>query len=324
MKSKVKFNFNLVRNPRALSMLGQSGAILGFELNELVKLSKNDYFVITADYGIPAGASRFKTLLPNNYINCGIAEQNMIGVAAGIASNGATSIAVAQACFISMRSFEQIRQYCGYMNLPIIMIGVSSGFALQFFGNTHYALEDVSLMNLIPNVRVYTPSDALSAIHCFHLALKSNNPSYIRCTGGIRTQIIYHNLNEISGSFKKHGSGNELAIISSGSISSNAIKAKNLLDYEENISVFDIFDFKGLDQGFFDEISLFSKVLIIEEHSSENGIGDYIKKKLKGVKITVQQPNIPVFGHQVGTREFQLNRFGLDTDGLANIIKLFI
>ena len=88
----------------------------------------------------------------------------MIGVAAGFASRGATSIAIAQACFITMRSFEPIRQYCGYMNFPIIMIGVSSGFALQFFGNTHYALEDVALMHLVSNIKILTPSDGLSAI----------------------------------------------------------------------------------------------------------------------------------------------------------------
>lgn len=319
-----KIDHELKRNARALSMLGQSGAILGFELISLANLGFDDYFVTTADYGNPAGASRFQNLYPENFINCGIAEQNMIGVAAGLASTGSVSLAVAQACFLTMRSFEPIRQYCGYMELPIILIGVSSGFALQFFGNSHYALEDVALMRLMPSMQIYTPSDAISAIHCFHMAVASHKPSYIRCTGEGRLPIVYNTLDEISGAYCKHFGGNTIAIVSSGAITSNALRAVREADLSDTVTLFDIFESTGLDNKIFEELANFKKIIVLEEHDSNSGIGDLIRKQLTALRIAVEQPKVPVYGHSVGTREHLLKQYGLDIEGITNFIKRFV
>lgn len=319
-----KIDQEFKRNARALSMLGQSGAILGSELISLAGLGDDDYFLTTADYGNPAGASRFQTLYPKNFINCGIAEQNMIGVAAGLASTGSVSLAVAQACFLTMRSFEPIRQYCGYMQLPIILIGVSSGFALQFFGNSHYALEDIALMRLMPNMQIYTPSDAISAIHCFHMAVASQKPSYIRCTGEGRLPVIYNSLHELSGAFCKHFMGSTVAVVSSGAITSNALKAVRDANLSSTITLFDIFDCRGLDDEFLEELANFKKIIVLEEHDSNSGIGDLLRKRLSALSISVEQPKVPVYGHSVGTREHLLKQYGLHTEGIANFITRFV
>ena len=119
---------------KILSRLGQNAAAFSVGLIEKQE-SGDEIYVISADMSEPVGLGRFKSRYPLNFINIGIAEQNMIGVAAGMVSEGKKVIVDAQACFISMRSCEQIRQFMGYMKYNIIAVGISSGFALTFFGN---------------------------------------------------------------------------------------------------------------------------------------------------------------------------------------------
>ena len=157
-------------NSKIFSKLGQNGAAFGIGLIDFQKSNLNTY-VVSADMSKPVGLDRFKLTYPENFFNVGIAEQNLIGVAAGLASEGKKVIANAQACFISMRSCEQIRQYMGYMSLNIIAVGISSGFALTYFGNTHYCIEDISIMKSIPGVTILSPSDAGQAAKALYLSL---------------------------------------------------------------------------------------------------------------------------------------------------------
>ena len=158
-------------NPRVYFRLGQSGSIFGMELME--QAGNYPFKVLSSDMSVVAGLDRFKKEYPDNFYNVGIAEQNLLGVAAGLDSEGFKTIAVAQACFISMRSFEQVRQYLGYMGGKVMCVGINSGFSLTFFGNTHYAIEDLALMRSIPNMTVLSPADAGEAVKLFDAALKS-------------------------------------------------------------------------------------------------------------------------------------------------------
>ena len=125
-------------NVKLLSMVGQGGSAFGITLMELMK-KRDDIMVLSADMSTPAGLDKFKASYPDHFMNVGIAEQNMIGIAAGLADEGYKVICVAQACFITMRCFEQVRQYTGYMGIPMVLIGIGSGLSLQYMGNTHYA-----------------------------------------------------------------------------------------------------------------------------------------------------------------------------------------
>ena len=166
------------------SKLGQNGACFGIGLMEKQK-SGEDIFVISADMSEPVGLGRFKKTYPNNFVNIGIAEQNMIGVAAGMASEGKNKVD-AQACFLSMRSCEQVRQFMGYMKYNIIAVGISSGFALTFFGNTHYAIEDLSIMRSVPGLTILSPSDAGQAVKAIIASIEINKPVYLRANRSIK------------------------------------------------------------------------------------------------------------------------------------------
>ena len=111
MENKVNF--------KLMSMAGQGGSVFGISLMELMG-QRNDLMVLSSDMSTPAGLDKFKAAYSDHFMNMGIAEQNMIGTAAGLAEEGYKPICVAQACFITMRSFEQVRQYCGYMQIPMV------------------------------------------------------------------------------------------------------------------------------------------------------------------------------------------------------------
>ena len=117
-------------------MAGQGGSAFGIALINLVQ-ERSDLMVLSSDMSTPAGLDKFKAVYPDHFMNMGIAEQNMIGTAAGLTEEGVKTISVAQASFITMRSFEQVRQYCGYMEVPLVIVGIGSGLSLQYMGNTH-------------------------------------------------------------------------------------------------------------------------------------------------------------------------------------------
>lgn len=268
MEKNTKFN------ARIYSKLGQSGSIFGLSLIDQVK--NYSIKVLSADMSSPAGIDRFKTMYPDDFYNVGIAEQNLIGIAAGLASEGFKSIATAQAAFISMRSFEQVRQFMGYMQNNMIVIGISSGFALTFFGNTHYALEDLNLMRGVPNIIVLSPADAGEAVKAFEAALEINLPVYIRLTGSLNNPIVYkEDFNFKIGNANIIREGCDIALIGTGSMVHMAIKAAELLKQKEDISttVIDMNTLKPLDTMILDKIKNHKLIVTVEEHSIIGGLG---------------------------------------------------
>ena len=177
-------------NARILSKFGESGAVFGVGALELVK-DYPELLILSADMSMVAGLERFKNTYPDHFFNTGIAEQNLIGMSAGLVSENRKVVVVAQACFISMRSFEQIRQYCGYMKFPLIIVGINAGFSLTFMGNTHYAIEDMGIIRCIPGMTIISPSDAGQALKAFYASWTLNKPVYIRFTGGLNCPVIY-------------------------------------------------------------------------------------------------------------------------------------
>jgi transketolase len=262
-------------NSKLLSMFGQGGSMFGVTLFEAMK-ENNKIMVLSSDVSSPAGLDKFKAAYPDNFMNMGIAEQNMIGAAAGLTDNGFKTIAVAQSCFISMRSFEPIRQYLGYMESKQILVGFGSGFSLQFFGNTHYALEDISLMRTVPGMTVVAPCDCLEAVKVLEAALEYDAPIYIRLFGGTGIPLVYNeDFDYEIGKSIKLKDGHDIQLVATGSMVSVALKVAEQLD-EENVkaSVIDMHTIKPLDQDAFDnDVSL---IVSLEEHRVVGGLGDAI------------------------------------------------
>lgn len=289
-------------NARTFSRLGQSGSIFGMGLLDLIKTNP-EILVLSSDMSRPAGLERFKTQYPDNFYNVGIAEQNLLGIAAGLASENRQVIVTAQAAFLSMRSCEQMRQYLGYMKFNIIAIGISAGFALTFFGNTHYAIEDMSVLHAIPGITILSPSDAGQAYKAFFAAAQLNKPVYMRLTGTLNNPVVYtDDYDFVIGKSIQIKDGKEVAVFATGSMVYSVLQAAELLEEKGlSIGVADVHTIKPLDKESITK-KLDSKLLVsVEEHSIIGGLGGAMAEFLAeeasappllrlGVKDTFSKP----------------------------------
>lgn len=266
-------------NVKMFSMAGQGGSAFGISLINLMK-ERDNLMVLSSDMSTPAGLDKFKASYPDHFMNMGIAEQNMIGTAAGLTEEGFRAICVAQACFITMRSFEQVRQYAGYMKLPLIIIGIGSGLSLQYMGNTHYAIEDIALMKTIPGMVVLAPCDALEAMKALEFAVNYDGPVYIRLFGGTGIPSVYNQDYEYKmGEGIKLQDGKDVQIIATGSMVLTAMQTADLLRADGlEVSVTNMHTIKPLDSSAIE----FEKQLIVtvEEHSVIGGLGSSVADSL--------------------------------------------
>ena len=313
---------------RATAKLGQAGAFFGVGVFESPKV--HEVMILSADMANPAGMRKFYTSFPERFYNVGISEQNLIGVAAGLANEGHSVIASAQACFISMRSFEQVRQYCGYMKLPLVLVGVSSGFALTFFGNTHYALEDIGLMSSIPGMVVVSPADCTQALKLAQMVIGREHPIYIRCTGTPGLKPVY------TDDFKfQIGKANTIisaddntnvAVFGCGSILSQlkevVIEINQLKDHR--LALFDMHTLSPIDKSCLENALSYDTWISVEEHFVSSGLGSILSNFISSNKVK----NKPTL-HKIGVKDqfvtpgdyqYLLKSNNLDKQSLLNEI----
>lgn len=302
-------------NVKLLSMAGQGGSAFGIGLMSLIE-KHPEIVVLSSDMSTPAGLDKFKAAYPDKFINVGIAEQNMIGIAAGLADEGYKPICVAQACFITMRSFEQIRQYCGYMNIPLILVGIGSGLSLQYMGNTHYSIEDMALMRAIPEMTVVAPCDALEAMKAIEAAVTYKGAVYIRLFGGTGVPALYQENYEFEiGKAVFIRDGKDIEIIATGSMAVIAMKVADALG-EEGVSaaVVNMHTIKPIDK----EAICFDKKLIvtIEEHNVVGGLGSAVEDVLSSHSTNPRVLKIGIDDRfmQVGSYQYLLEQCGLSVE----------
>ena len=227
---------------RTCSMLGQRGSIFGQAVLEAAKEDEK-FILMTADLATLSGMSKYIDNNPGQFYNMGIAEQNMIGVAAGLAAEGFHPCATTYATFITMRSCEQIRHFCGYMKEKIIVVGSGAGLSQGFAGNTHYTIEDLAVMRSIPNLKILSPADGASAVKLFELACKEQGAVYMRLTGNLNCPMVYREENEFKiGKANLLKEGGDVVIYAVGTMVSAAMKSAALLE-EKGVSatVYDMF-----------------------------------------------------------------------------------
>lgn len=311
-------------NSRAWFRLGQSGAIFGIAAPELRE--KYPLKILSADMSVPAGLDRYKGMYPDDFYNVGIAEQNLIGMSAGMASEGFRVVAEAQAAFITMRSFEQVRQYLGYMEIPVITVGINAGFALTYFGNTHYAIEDIGLMRQIPGMTVLSPADAGEAVKCFEAALALDKPVYIRLTGGLQNPIVYKDDFEyVIGKLNcVYHEGCEVTIFATGSMVYQSIEAaKSLSEEGIGIRVIDVHTLKPFNSGLISHYADSKLLVAVEEHSVNGGLGTVIGESLleQGMSSRFVKVGVDDRFSKVGDYDYLLQEHGLTASQIAERIK---
>lgn len=278
-------------NARAWSRLGSRGVFGQAILS--VGADHPEIMVITADLGNSSGLDRFKATYPERFLNIGIAEQNMIGVAAGLAKEGYNVFATSFAPFISMRASEQIRMNLGYMKLNVKAVAIGSGVVMGFLGNSHYGLEDAAVMRAIPGLTVVCPADCAEIVKTVYAAAKFNGPMYIRLTGGPNNPIVYDTEYELTiGKAIRLREGSDVTFIANGTMVHEVLEAAKLLEAENiSASVINMHTLKPLDTAAIDEALITTKAIItVEEHSVIGGLGAAVAEYTS--KLNYRRPQL--------------------------------
>lgn len=312
------------KNIRQWSMLGQRGTICGVALPEIMKNEEKCY-VLTADLGHTSGLDRVMEKYPERFVNVGIAEQNLIGVAAGIAFDDNVAVATTFATFLTMRCYEQIRHNLGYQNANVKLLGAMSGFAIGMFGNTHYSYEDIAIMRAIPDLVVLSPADATEAYLAFHAAMKVDGPVYIRLADGRNSSIVYKEQYTFElGKSICIQEGKDAVVVATGGMVFECIKAAAILE-KENISltIINMHTIKPLDQEVLLKYIDADLLFTVEEHSIIGGLGGAIAEFYSTQRHSPRHIFIGIDdkfsnpGEQVYVKE--INK--LDAKGIAERIK---
>jgi transketolase len=312
------------RSIRFLSMLGQRGTAG----QTLTDLANNDPRILcmTADLCTTSGLDRFREKHPDRLINVGIAEQNMIGVAAGLAMTGYQVFTSTFATFASMRALEQMRSLLAYMELNVKVIGMAAGFSMGLFGNTHYSNEDIAIARANPNLYVYSPADALETAKLMYAVSMSDKPCYIRLTGtGNQPSVYREDYTLILGKAITLMNGCDVALIATGSMVYQALQtAKLLAEYGLSSSVVNFHTIKPLDTDKIDQLAANHKLLVtIEEHSIIGGLGGAVAEHI--ATNAIQTPLIICgvrdrFSH-AGDYCYLLEQNGLTAKQIADLVQ---
>lgn len=270
-------------NIRTWSRLGPCGAY-GLAAMELPELD-NKMVACTADLCFYSGLDRFQRKYPDRLYNVGIAEQNLVGIAGGLAKEGFHPYVSTYASFATTRALDQVRVNMGYMKLPIRLIGLTSGFSVGILGPTHMSIEDISIMRSIPNMTVIAPADCTEFVKTMLALASYNQPVYVRMTGTMGCPIVYHEDYDFEiGKAITLKKGKDIAIIASGTMVNNSIKAAELLE-EAGIcaTVINMHTIKPLDTDCLDLLQAHRLLVTVEEHSVIGGVGgavaEYISQK---------------------------------------------
>ena len=276
----------------------------GEALRELGGLNK-DIVVLDADLSGSTKTAIFKKEFPERFFNVGIAEQNLIGTAAGLAAAGKIPFASTFAMFATGRAFEIIRNSVCYPNLNVKIAATHAGLMVGEDGATHQALEDVSIMRSLPNMVVLSPADGVETKQCIYKAAEYKGPVYIRL-GRSKVPVIFdENYKFEIGKGVELKEGKDITIIAAGVMVEKALIAADKLS-EENISarVINMSTIKPIDKDIIIKAANETKgIVTVEEHSVIGGLGSAVSEVVVG--------NVPTYVEKIGT----MDTFGESGDG---------
>ena len=287
--------------------------------------SDRDIVVLCSDSRGSASLAPFAAAFPDQFVEVGIAEQNLVSISAGLAACGKKPFAASPACFLSTRSYEQCKVDCAYSNTNVKLIGISGGISYGALGMSHHSAQDIAAMAAIPNMRVYLPSDRHQTKHLVEALLEDEKCAYIR-VGRNPVEDIYE---ENNCSFEMNKAtwlrkGTDVAIIACGEMVRPANEAAKILE-DKGISatVLDMYCVKPLDNAAVIEAAKPAKLVVtVEEHAPFGGLGAMVAqvvgencpRRIKHLAL----PDAPVI---TGTSAEVFHYYGLDAEGIAKTIE---
>jgi len=296
-------------------------ATFGMAALELGKTIDN-LMILTGDTSTSAGLDRFKKTYPEKFLDIGIAEQNMLGIAAGLASEGINVFTSTFAPFQTMRCCEQIKVNLGYMRHKVCMVGLASGVVLGTLGFTHCSIEDVAVMRAIPGITVISPADCGATFKAALAAARHHESVYIRLTGGAGNAAVYtEDFHFEIGKSNTLRQGDDIAIFAAGTMVHESLKAADLL-LEQSVSatVIDMHTIKPIDKLAIEKACRYARLIVtVEEHSIIGGLGSAVAECKSALKNAPPQLTLGIpdnHGH-AGLYQDLLEQYGLKAQHIA-------
>ena len=288
-------------------------------LLEAAKKDK-DIVALCSDSRGSASFTPFANELPGQFVETGIAEQNLVSISAGLAKCGKKPYAVSPACFLSTRSYEQCKVDAAYSNTNVKLIGISGGVSYGALGMSHHSAQDIAAMAAVPNMRVYLPSDRLQTECLMKELIQDDKTAYIR-VGRNAVDDVYEEGNVPFEMDKATfvTEGTDVAVIACGEMVKPAVDAAAILK-EQGISatVVDMYCVKPLDKEAIVKAAKGAKAVItVEEHAPYGGLGSMVSQVVAGEcprkVINLALPDAPVI---TGTSKEVFNHYGLNAEGI--------
>lgn len=283
-------------------------------------------WLLTGDLGYSV-LERFSDRFPNRYVNVGVAEQNMTGVAAGLALEGKVVFTYSIANFPIMRCLEQIRNDVCYHNLNVKIVAVGGGFSYGSAGYTHHAVEDLAVVRAMPNMAVFAPGDPVEARLATQMLLNWQGPCYLRLGKG--GEPVIHQTEPIFtvGKAIPVRDGSDVTIISTGGILGEVISAAGLLEPQIQARVLSMPTLKPIDGEFLSNVVGKPRLLVtVEEHSGVGGLGSAVVQTLNAVGGAEKHECLMLSSTEapwstMGSQNSLRQSFGLDAAGIAKTVR---
>ncbi len=293
-------------------------------LMEKAKTDK-DIVVLCSDSRGSASLAPYAKEFPEQFVEVGIAEQNLVSISAGLAKCGKKPYAASPACFLSTRSYEQAKVDAAYSNTNVKLIGISGGISYGALGMSHHSAQDIAAMSAIPNMRVYLPSDRHQTRCLIEELLKDEKPAYIR-VGRNPVEDIY---SETDCPFTMDKAtvikeGTDVAIIACGEMVRPSVEAAEILKKEGiSATVIDMYCVKPLDKDVIVKAASKAKAVItVEEHAPFGGLGSMVSQVVGSEcprkVINMALPDAPVI---TGNSKEVFDYYGLNAEGIAKTAK---
>lgn len=292
----------------------------------LLEAAKTDRDIVVAcsDSRGSASLTPFAEAYPQQFVEMGIAEQNLVSVSAGMAAMGKKVIAASPASFLSTRSYEQAKVDVAYSKTNVTLLGISGGVSYGALGMTHHSCQDVAAMAALPDMRVYLPSDRFQTRKLMEALLRDSLPAYVRVSRGATEDVYDETMPFTLNKANVVCEGTDVTIITCGELVPFAKEAARRLAAEGvSVGVTDMYCIKPLDEVAVLEAARRSKVILTaEEHSPFGGLGSMVAQVLsREHPMKLVQKSLPD-GHILpGSNKEIFAYYGLDADGLYKAVK---
>ena len=294
----------------------------------LLELARKDarIFALATDSRGSVTLDEFCKALPNQFVECGIAEQDAVGIAAGLANAGMIPFVCGPASFYSTRAAEQIKVDVAYSHMNVKIVGVSGGVSYGALGGTHHAVQDIALMRAVPNLQVFLPADANQASALTRALVQSAEPAYVRVGRGGVQDVYGPGAPLTVGKANFLRDGGDLSIIAAGETVYPALEAAGLLARQGiAASVIDMFTIKPLDEAAIVRAAATGAILTVEEHSVKGGLGGAVAEVVcQRCPVKMRILGLPDEALYSGTSAEVFAHYGLTGEGIARAAKELI